>query len=186
MSVTINGSGTISGVSVGGLPDGVVDSDMLASTLDISGNTLTLPSSFISRMWAVETTTNISTTSTSVVSDVFGSGITITTRPNTKIIVTATYSTMSFGSSAARAGLRIKSGTNYYEVCRDVGYNLTDIRSPFTVSKIFTHSSGGSSVTYNAGIISIVGGSCSVNNHPGGTSTLKVFEIENSWGKYYD
>jgi hypothetical protein len=31
MPITINGSGTITGVSVGGLPDGIVDSDMLAS-----------------------------------------------------------------------------------------------------------------------------------------------------------
>ena len=31
MAITINGSGTIGGVSVGGLPDGIVDSDVLAS-----------------------------------------------------------------------------------------------------------------------------------------------------------
>jgi len=31
MAITINGSGTIGGVSVGGLPDGIVDTDMLAS-----------------------------------------------------------------------------------------------------------------------------------------------------------
>jgi len=31
MPVTINGSGTITGISVGGLPDGIVDTDMLAA-----------------------------------------------------------------------------------------------------------------------------------------------------------
>jgi len=31
MTITINGDGTIGGVSVGGLPDGIVDTDMLAS-----------------------------------------------------------------------------------------------------------------------------------------------------------
>ena len=31
MPVTINGSGTLTGVSVGGLPDGIVDADMLAA-----------------------------------------------------------------------------------------------------------------------------------------------------------
>lgn len=31
MPIVLNGSGTISGVNVGGLPDGIVDSDMLAS-----------------------------------------------------------------------------------------------------------------------------------------------------------
>jgi hypothetical protein len=31
MAITINGNGTITGVSVGGLPDGIVDTDMLAA-----------------------------------------------------------------------------------------------------------------------------------------------------------
>lgn len=31
MPITINGSGTLTGVSVGGLPDGIVDEDMLAA-----------------------------------------------------------------------------------------------------------------------------------------------------------
>ena len=31
MPISINGSGTVTGISVGGLPDGIVDADMLAS-----------------------------------------------------------------------------------------------------------------------------------------------------------
>ena len=31
MAITINGNGTLTGVSVGGLPDGIVDTDMLAT-----------------------------------------------------------------------------------------------------------------------------------------------------------
>ena len=31
MAITINGDGTLTGISVGGLPDGIVDTDMLAS-----------------------------------------------------------------------------------------------------------------------------------------------------------
>ena len=31
MPITINGSGTVTGISVGGLPDGIVDNDMLAA-----------------------------------------------------------------------------------------------------------------------------------------------------------
>ena len=31
MPITINGSGTVTGISVGGLPDGIVDTDMLAA-----------------------------------------------------------------------------------------------------------------------------------------------------------
>ena len=32
MAITINGNGTITGISVGGLPDGIVDTDMIAAT----------------------------------------------------------------------------------------------------------------------------------------------------------
>ena len=31
MPITINGSGTVTGISVGGLPDGIVDADTLAA-----------------------------------------------------------------------------------------------------------------------------------------------------------
>ena len=31
MAIAINGSGTLTGISVGGLPDGIVDTDMLAA-----------------------------------------------------------------------------------------------------------------------------------------------------------
>ena len=44
MAITINGSGTITGISAGGYPDGTVTEDDLASTLDLSGKTVTLPS----------------------------------------------------------------------------------------------------------------------------------------------
>tara|TARA_R100000664_G_scaffold1023_1_gene2760 strand:- start:3820 stop:4272 length:453 start_codon:yes stop_codon:yes gene_type:complete len=39
MTITINGSGTVTGVSVGGLPDGIVDTDMLAASAVTSGKT---------------------------------------------------------------------------------------------------------------------------------------------------
>jgi len=32
MAIVINGTGTVTGISVGGLPDGIVDTDMLAAT----------------------------------------------------------------------------------------------------------------------------------------------------------
>ena len=45
MAITINGDGTISGVSVGGLPDGIVDTDMLASAAVTSAKVGTLGTS---------------------------------------------------------------------------------------------------------------------------------------------
>jgi hypothetical protein len=44
MAITINGTGSITGLSAGGLPDGSVTAGDLASTLDLTGKTVTLPS----------------------------------------------------------------------------------------------------------------------------------------------
>lgn len=44
MAITINGSGTITGISAGGYPDGSVTDADLASSLDLSSKTVTLPS----------------------------------------------------------------------------------------------------------------------------------------------
>jgi len=44
MPVTISGSGTITGITTGGLPDGSIAAGDLASTLDLTGKTVTLPS----------------------------------------------------------------------------------------------------------------------------------------------
>jgi hypothetical protein len=53
MAITINGAGTITGISTGGLPNGVIVNDDIANTtiteaklhdsLDLSGKTVTLP-----------------------------------------------------------------------------------------------------------------------------------------------
>ena len=37
MPIAINGSGTVTGISVGGLPDGIVDADMLAANAVTAG-----------------------------------------------------------------------------------------------------------------------------------------------------
>ena len=44
MPITISGSGTITGLTTGGLPDGSIAAGDLSSTLDLTGKTVTLPS----------------------------------------------------------------------------------------------------------------------------------------------
>ena len=40
MTITINGNGTVTGISVGGLPDGIVDTDMLANSVVTAAKTV--------------------------------------------------------------------------------------------------------------------------------------------------
>tara|TARA_R100000426_G_scaffold2575_1_gene4239 strand:+ start:142 stop:735 length:594 start_codon:yes stop_codon:yes gene_type:complete len=83
MPIGINGSGTITGVSVGGLPDGIVDTDMIAAAA------VTAPKrgpSAILQIVQNVTTTRLSTTSTTYVA----SPHTVTITPvaaNSKILL---------------------------------------------------------------------------------------------------
>ena len=83
MPIAINGSGTVTGISVGGLPDGIVDTDMLAN------NAVTAPKrgpSAILQIVQNITTTRLSTTSTTYVA----SPHTVTITPvaaNSKILI---------------------------------------------------------------------------------------------------
>ena len=51
MPITINGSGTITGVSVGGLPDGIVDTDMLAASAVTEAKLASDPQQGIAKAW---------------------------------------------------------------------------------------------------------------------------------------
>ena len=51
MPIAINGDGTITGVSVGGLPDGIVDADMLAASAVTEAKLATDPQQGIAKAW---------------------------------------------------------------------------------------------------------------------------------------
>ena len=114
MPVIIDGSGTISGVTVGGLPDGIVDSDMLAS--GVGGKAL--------QILSVNKTDTTSTTSTSYV-DITDITLNITPQTNSKVLIQFCYC---FGHTNNEGGAiriaKVKSGTTTYLATADTaGYN---------------------------------------------------------------
>jgi len=87
MPVTINGSGTVTGISVGGLPDGIVDADMLAANAVTAGKLASGVGGKILQVVHVTKTDTASTTSSSY-SDVSGMAASITpSSTSSKIIV---------------------------------------------------------------------------------------------------
>ena len=54
MAITINGNGTITGISVGGLPDGIVDTDMIAANAVTSAKSSGLGGLTMADQWRVE------------------------------------------------------------------------------------------------------------------------------------
>ena len=83
MSITINGNGTIGGVSVGGLPDGIVDTDMLASGAVTSA---LLPAGSVLQVVTSSPTVGFETNSTTFVDTGHSASITPSSSSN-KILI---------------------------------------------------------------------------------------------------
>ncbi len=86
MSITINGSGTITGISAGGLPDGSVTADDLATNLDLTSKVLT----GVGLLKQVVTTTMTDTFGTStanVFEQITGLNTSITTTSNSSRVL---------------------------------------------------------------------------------------------------
>ena len=134
MPIAINGSGTVTGVSVGGLPDGIVDNDMIANSTIAEGklaanvNTITMADQW--RVVADFTPSQASTiTSNWERNDVnfsyIGSGMSESsgefTFPQTGIYkVTAFYGGYKSSGNSAYSGVQIRvssdSGSSYSNV----------------------------------------------------------------------
>jgi hypothetical protein len=90
MPIAINGSGTITGVSVGGLPDGIVDTDMIAA------NAVTAPkrgTGSILQVVSAVATSVVSSTDSAQVDTGLSCSITTTTN-NSKVLVIVSQSMM--------------------------------------------------------------------------------------------
>ena len=114
MPITINGNGTVTGLAVGGLPDGTVDADTLAS--GVGGKAL--------QVLSVNKTDTTSSTSTSYV-DITGITLNITPQTNSKVLIQFCYC---FGHTNNEGGAiriaRVKGGTTTYLATADTaGYN---------------------------------------------------------------
>ena len=59
MPITFNGNGTVTGISVGGLPDGIVDTDMIANNAVTSAKSSGLGGLAMAEQWRVGTSSDI-------------------------------------------------------------------------------------------------------------------------------
>jgi hypothetical protein len=94
MALVLNGSGSITGLSAGGLPDGSVTADDIASTLDLSGKTVTLPSGVGGKVLQAVydyTTATASTSSTSFTNTGFSLSITPTDATTKMLVMLSAY-----------------------------------------------------------------------------------------------
>ena len=124
--------------------------------------------------------TTTSTTSDSY-SNVFGD-VSITMRGDNKLLVTAFFTGVSFGSSDARITFKLfVDGSASTELARDAGYTLTSVRFTQAVSVLTSTFSAGATKTINIKYASVISGDTVSVNAPfsgAGQSCLIVQEIK--------
>jgi hypothetical protein len=117
MAITLDGSGTITGISAGGLPDGSVTADDLHTTLDLSGKTLTLPAGVGGKILQItqSTFTGVTTTTATITYTATGHvGTITTTADNSKILVFIDANGYQSAGGGGNVGLQRKIGTGSY------------------------------------------------------------------------
>ena len=104
MPIAVNGSGTITGISVGGLPDGIVDRDTLAA--QAKGSILQVVST---------TKTDTTSSNSSSFADITGMSVTITPSSSSNKIYLIGYLSLGINDARNRVYLKITGGncSNY-------------------------------------------------------------------------
>ena len=110
MTVQINGNGTITGISVCGLPDGIVDTDMIASNA-VTPAKSTIVGGKILQVVAANTTTQVQYTDTSFTATNLTVNITPTSA-SSKIFVTSQFHLYKSGTSADAKVTLYRDSTN--------------------------------------------------------------------------
>ena len=125
MPVSINGNtGVITGLAVGGLPDGTIDADSLASNAVTSAKLASGVGGKALQVLSVNKTDTTSSTSTSY-ADITGITLNITPQTNSKVLIQFCYC---YGHTNNEGGAiriaRVKGGTTTYLAVADTaGYN---------------------------------------------------------------
>ena len=139
MPVVINGSGSITGLSVGGLPDGIVDTDMIAAAavtapkrgagaiLQVVQNSFSTQTNFNSTSY-VDTGLNATITPSATSSKVLILGYI----PVNTSLFASPYNVYGWGFNIVRGSTEIKTGTGlqYYQAVADSDISYTVFNQP--------------------------------------------------------
>jgi len=193
MAITINGTGSITGLTAGGLPDGSVDASDLASSLDLTGKTVTLPSGTGGKILQIQHTIKTARqnlTGTTAKQDITDMSVTITPASNSsKIIVLfnlmAATASQYYTTHLIRGSTEIFLGDAENSNTRGVfGSSSASSYTAHSVSGAYvdtSHNSGGSPVTYKMQVSTPYSSSYLVTiNSPGGYSNTNSYASRGS------
>jgi len=195
MAIVINGSGTVTGLAVGGLPDGTVDAGTLATnsvdsaelidgsidTAHIAANQITsaiMPTGSVLQVVRVESASDITTTN-SAWTNIFGSSLSITAKASgSKYHFFATIGGCSNPAGGAAFGFRL-SGSQTTQFCTHFNYNgAASGRMQFASTTVLSGTTtSGATSSYNVQVTNTNGGDTVAINNNGALSSLVIMEI---------
>ena len=164
MPIVINGSGTVTGINVGGLPDGIVDTDMIANNAVTSAKATGLGGITVCDHWFFES--NASSGTNGILGDSGGAG----GGPwNKRSSSTASVTTVTTGSGGGRfsfptTGMYLITGSfqTYHNTNdNDMGISATITSDNFTNTEILgyirnTFNASGTPNAYHQGSASFI------------------------------
>ena len=161
MAITINGTGSITGLTAGGLPDGSVTAADIETSLDLTGKTVTLPSGTGGKILQVKNcikTDREDFTGTTAYQDITGLSLTITPASNNSKLVFffninyggSGYNTLQFLRGTTQLFKGTATGGNGYSqgiygTANDQQYNIVNFGGCHVDD---SHNSGGTPLTY--------------------------------------
>ena len=194
MPIAINGSGTLTGVSVGGLPDGIVDADMLASSSVTAGKLASGVGGKILQVATKKTTTGASNSNASAGDYVVLTSDAITVSAGSTFLIFANYHVWmqdnsnpfygsrkiqrEIGGSGSWSDVRGTGGSTFEYQLTSTTLNADSDLKP--VHAIDTHGqSAGTSIKYRIVHVSAVPSSCDllVFQRNGNESNIVMMEV---------
>jgi hypothetical protein len=154
MSITINGTGTITGISTGGLPDGVITTDDIAALAVTSAKIAPNTAGKVLQVVQATTSTSTATSSTSYTDTTLSASITPSSASNKILVIISQSGHVYSNQTGARNGSLqlVRGSTAIHEVIQALGGRgaiAGDISHAASVSVTYLDSpSTTSSVTY--------------------------------------
>jgi hypothetical protein len=165
MAIAINGTGTVTGLTAGGLPDGSITSADLASSLDLTGKTVTLPSGTGGKVLQVQHSVKLGSQNfnTQTFTDITDLSVSITPATNSSKIVILYNVNIGAAANHFYALNLVRGSTNlftgngeqstypnntYATFASVTSYHSEKVDSVAGTYVDTAHNSGGSAVTY--------------------------------------
>lgn len=176
MPIAINGSGTVTGINVGGLPDGIVDADMLASSAVTSGKLASGVGGKILQVVESSSSTTV-TTSGGTETDLLTLSITPASSSN-KVLLFISIDLQVTASTNAKAWVRLYRGTSSGTLIRTLkdGSEANETVSLSMTGTKLDSPSTSSAQTYTLTVARLSGGTNTVSSD-GNPYFLQAMEV---------